>query len=80
MDRGRCEHDTFPMEVMPVGAGPDGDGTELIVDLRGANPGVKVLVLSACIEPGLAERAAASRVQGRPTGGFFTRGGPPGKG
>jgi hypothetical protein len=21
MDRGRCEHDTFPVEVMPVGAG-----------------------------------------------------------
>ncbi len=21
MDRGRCEHDTFPVEVMPVGVG-----------------------------------------------------------
>jgi DNA-binding NarL/FixJ family response regulator len=37
---------------------PDGDGTELIVVLRGANPRVKVLVLSASIEPGLAERVA----------------------
>ena len=43
---------------------PDGDGTELIVVLRGANPGVKVLVLSASIEPGLAERAAEAGADG----------------
>ena len=43
---------------------PDGDGTELIVVLRRANPGVKVLVLSASIEPGLAERAAEARADG----------------
>ena len=43
---------------------PDGDGTELIVVLRRANPGVKVLVLSASIEPGLAERAAEAGADG----------------
>lgn len=37
---------------------PDGKGTELIAELRGANPGVKVLILSASIDPGLAGRAA----------------------
>jgi DNA-binding NarL/FixJ family response regulator len=29
---------------------PDGDGLELIGDLHGANPGAKVLVLSATVE------------------------------
>jgi DNA-binding NarL/FixJ family response regulator len=43
---------------------PDGDGTELIVVLRGANPRVKVLVLSASIEPGLAERVAEAGADG----------------
>jgi len=43
---------------------PDGDGTELIVVLRRANPGVKVLVLSASIEPGLAERVAEAGADG----------------
>ena len=43
---------------------PDGDGTELIVVLRGADPGVKVLVLSASIEPGLAERVAEAGADG----------------
>ena len=43
---------------------PDGDGTELIVVLRGADPGVKVLVLSASIEPGLAERVAKAGAHG----------------
>ena len=32
---------------------PDGDGAELIVLLRGANPGMNVLILSARIEPRL---------------------------
>jgi two-component system response regulator DesR len=37
---------------------PDGDGTELIGVLRGANPRVKVLILTASPEPGLLERMA----------------------
>ena len=37
---------------------PDGDGAGLISVLRGANPGVRVLVLSASIEPGVRERVA----------------------
>ena len=39
---------------------PDGDGADLIEDLRGANPRVKVLVLSASPESGLQERMARS--------------------
>jgi DNA-binding NarL/FixJ family response regulator len=37
---------------------PDGDGTELIGDLRGANLRVKVLILTASPEAGLLERMA----------------------
>ena len=43
---------------------PDGDGTGLIALLRGANPEVRVLVLSASIEPGVHERAAAAGADG----------------
>ncbi len=32
---------------------PDGEGTEFIAVLRGANPAVKVLILTASTEPGL---------------------------
>ena len=43
---------------------PDGDGTELIGVLRGANPRVKVLILTASLEPGLLERMAEADVDG----------------
>ena len=43
---------------------PDGDGTGLIALLRGANPEVRVLVLSASIEPGLHERVVAAGADG----------------
>ena len=43
---------------------PDGDGTELVAVLRGANPEVKVLVLSASIEPGVQERLAKAGADG----------------
>ena len=43
---------------------PDGDGAGLIAFLRGANPSVRVLVLTASIEPGLHERAAAAGAAG----------------
>jgi two-component system response regulator DesR len=43
---------------------PDGEGTELIAVLRGANPVVRVLMLSASIEAGLRERAAAAGADG----------------
>ena len=39
---------------------PDGDGAEIIAVLRGANPEVKVLVLSTSGEPGLRERASGA--------------------
>ena len=43
---------------------PDGDGMGLIAFLRGANPSVRVLVLTASIEPGLHERVAAAGADG----------------
>ena len=43
---------------------PDGDGTGLVAVLRGANPEVKVLVLSASIEPGVQERLAKAGADG----------------
>lgn len=43
---------------------PDGDGSGLIGDLRGANPSVKVLVLTASIEGDLAGRAEAVGADG----------------
>ena len=43
---------------------PDGDGTALIAVLRGANPSVRVLVLTASIEPGLRGRMAEAGADG----------------
>ena len=43
---------------------PDGEGTELIGDLRGANPLVKVLILSANLDPGSARRMAEAGADG----------------
>jgi DNA-binding NarL/FixJ family response regulator len=43
---------------------PDGDGAELVPVLRGANPKVRVLVLSASIEPRLRERMAEAGADG----------------
>ncbi len=43
---------------------PDGEGSELVAVLRGANPSVRVLVLTASIEPGLPGRMAESGADG----------------
>lgn len=43
---------------------PDGDGAGLIALLRGANPSVMVLILTASIEPGLHERVATAGADG----------------
>jgi DNA-binding NarL/FixJ family response regulator len=43
---------------------PDGDGAGLIPLLRGANPEVRVLVLSASLEPGVHGRAAEAGADG----------------
>ena len=43
---------------------PDGDGAELIPVLREANPSVRVLVLSASVEPRLRQRAAEAGADG----------------
>ena len=43
---------------------PDGEGTGLIALLRGANPSVKVLILTASIDPGLPRRMAEAGADG----------------
>jgi DNA-binding NarL/FixJ family response regulator len=43
---------------------PDGDGAGLVPVLRGANPEVRVLVLTASIEPGLPERVTEAGADG----------------
>ena len=43
---------------------PDGDGTGLIALLRGANPSIRVLILTASIEPGLQGRMAEAGADG----------------
>ena len=43
---------------------PDGEGTEFIAVLRGANPSVKVLILTVSIEPGLQGRMAEAGADG----------------
>jgi DNA-binding NarL/FixJ family response regulator len=43
---------------------PDGDGAGLIPLLRGANPKVRVLILSAAIDPGVHERMAQAGADG----------------
>ena len=43
---------------------PDGGGTELVAVLRGANPSVRVLILTVSIEPGLARRMAEAGADG----------------
>ena len=46
---------------------PDGDGTEVIRELREANPGVRILSLSADRDPSRAIEAGADEVLGKDT-------------
>jgi DNA-binding NarL/FixJ family response regulator len=46
----------FDVAILDLGL-PDGNGWDLIADLRGTNPGVSVLVLSASLDPKSVERA-----------------------
>jgi DNA-binding NarL/FixJ family response regulator len=46
----------FDVAILDLGL-PDGNGADLIADLRGANPGAAVLALSASLDPRSRERA-----------------------
>ena len=48
---------SFDVAVLDLGL-PDGNGVDLIAELREANPGATVLVLSASLDPTSLERAA----------------------
>jgi two-component system response regulator DevR len=54
--RNRVAAVRFDVVVLDLGL-PDGNGADLIADLRGTNPGVAVLVLSASLDPRSLERA-----------------------
>lgn len=55
--RARAATSEFDVAVLDLGL-PDGNGMDLISDLRRANPEVGVLVLSANLDPVGSERAA----------------------
>jgi DNA-binding NarL/FixJ family response regulator len=55
----RMHAKTKPLDVVVLDLGlPDGSGTDLISDLRSANPDTAVLVLSASLNPGSLARAS----------------------
>jgi DNA-binding NarL/FixJ family response regulator len=47
---------SFDVALLDLGL-PDGNGSDLIADLRGTDPGVSVVVLSASLDPKSVERA-----------------------
>jgi DNA-binding NarL/FixJ family response regulator len=47
---------SFDVAILDLGL-PDGNGADMIADLRGINPGVSVLVLSTNLDPKSLERA-----------------------
>ena len=48
---------SFDVAVLDLGL-PDGNGADLIADLRGSNPDAAVLILSANLDPASLEKAA----------------------
>lgn len=54
--RQHCTEVEFDVAVLDLGL-PDGNGADLIADLRAANPGVAVLILSASLESHNLQRA-----------------------
>ena len=50
--------------ALPDLALPDGDGADLVGDLRAANPSARVLVLTASLDAGNAARASSMGVDG----------------
>jgi two-component system nitrate/nitrite response regulator NarL len=55
--RRHAETVVFDVAVVDLGL-PDGNGADLISDLRGLNPDAAVLILSASLDPASLERAA----------------------
>jgi DNA-binding NarL/FixJ family response regulator len=55
--RRHAETVVFDVAVLDLGL-PDGNGVDLISDLRGSNPDAAVLILSASLDPASLEKAA----------------------
>jgi DNA-binding NarL/FixJ family response regulator len=54
--RERAAEFEFEVAILDVGL-PDGNGADLIADLRRTSPGVRVMVLSASLDPAGIEKA-----------------------
>lgn len=59
--RNRAASSEFDVVVLDLGL-PDGNGVDLVPDLRRANPDVRVLILSASLDPAVFDRAAEAGV------------------
>ena len=57
--RAQAASSEFDVAVLDLGL-PDGNGLDLIPDLRQANPGVGVLILSANLDPAGSERTTGT--------------------
>jgi two-component system response regulator DevR len=57
--RAQAASSEFDVAVLDLGL-PDGNGLDLIPDLRQANPGVGVLILSANLDPAGSEKATGT--------------------
>jgi two-component system response regulator DesR len=55
--RGHAKTDMFDVAVLDLGL-PDGNGADLVADLRRFNPGLAVLIVSGSLDPASLERAA----------------------
>jgi DNA-binding NarL/FixJ family response regulator len=60
--RAHAVRSEFDVAILDLGL-PDGDGVDLIADLRRADPDVRILILSASLDAASFERAAEANAE-----------------